>query len=1072
MAAEQETLSDEPEEASPPRRRRWPLALAVVGVILAAALVWAWFSRERIADNYLAAQLEELGVPARYEIERVGPVQQVLRNIVIGDPQRPDLTIERAEATIRYRFGFPTIGRITMLRPRLYGSHRDGKLSFGSLDEVLFAQEEPHQPFRLPDLDLRIIDGRGLIDSDLGTVGLKLEGVGRLRGGFTGTLAAIAPEVAVAGCRFARASLYGTINVRDEKPHFVGPVRAADTVCAGGVAVERAGLRIDLTLDRTFDAGEGTLSLDTGPAAAAEVRANALTGSGRFTYRRKALTARYELAAVAPAAASFGAASLRSEGTIRSQNGLARVEVDGSVDGRGLALGQALDASLAAAERASADSLLAPMLNRVRTALSREAPGSRISASFLARLSGSGLALTIPQASLLGGSGRTLLAVSRFQLSPGGEGAGAPRLSANVATGGEGLPQITGRMERPTGGDAVLRLRMADYRAGPSRLAVPQLVVAQGRDGAIGFSGRALLSGPLPGGATSNLDLPIDGNWSNTGGFSAWRRCTQIGFDSLAFANLTIERRSVTLCPPPGGAIVRSDRGGTRIAAGATRLDLTGRLGSTPIRIDSGPVGFAMPGALSARAVEVALGAEPNASRFRLTNLTAAIGKDLAAGIAGRFDGTDVRLGAVPLDLLGAQGSWRYANEVLTIADGTFRLIDRQADARFEPMAGSAGTLTLANNVIQANALAAEPTSGREVGRVAIRHDLGSGRGRADLTVPGIAFDAAVQPVMLTRLALGVVANVRGSVHGEGAIVWTPTGQSSTGRFTTDALDFAAAFGPVKGASGTIVFTDLLGLVTAPDQRLRVASINPGIEANDGELRYELRPNSRIAVLGGRWPFLGGTLTLDPTALNVGISEIRRYTLRVDGIDAAKFVERLDIPNVTATGTFDGALPLVFDENGGRIDGGALTSRPPGGNVSYVGALTYEDLSTMANFAFDALKSLNYREMRIGMDGALAGDIVTRIRFSGVSQGEGAKQNFLTKRVAGLPLQFNVNVRAPFAQLINSFKGLYDPAYVKDPRELGLIDDSGRPLAPAVTPAPPPAIRPSDIQPSDSEKRP
>lgn len=1067
MAADEALVADQPEETVSPRRRRWPLVLGAVLLVLVAGLVTAWLSRERIADNYIGAQLRDMGLPATYEIERIGTDRQVLRNVVIGDPLRPDLTIERAEAQIRYRLGFPAIGRITLVRPRLFGSHQGGKFSFGSLDKVLFAPSEPSQPFRLPDLDLRVIDGRALLATELGSVGVKLEGAGRLRGGFAGTIAAIAPELRFADCGLTRASLYGNLTVSGEKPRFAGPARLAEMRCAGGTSLARAALRLDATLDRRLDGGEGTLALETGMLEARGAKTGAVTGTGRVTYRRQALTARYEIAASDASAASIAAKVLRLEGSLRTQNGFARAELDGSLAGEGLALGRGLDASLAAAERAGAGSLVAPLLGQIRAALRRETPGSELTASYLARNGPQGLTLTVPQASLQGGSGATLLAVSRFQLSSGG--GAAPRLSGNLVTGGPGLPQISGRMERPAGGSAVLRLTMADYRAGSSRLAVPQLIVAQAAGGALGFSGRAVLSGPLPGGAASNLALPLDGNWSSAGGLSVWRRCTPIGFDRLAFANLMLERRSVTLCPPPGGAILRSGPAGLRIAAGATRLDLAGRLGTTPLRVTTGAVGFAMPGALSARAVEIALGPAATASRFRLSNLTARIGKDVGAGIVGQFDGTDVRLAAVPLDLLDARGSWRYAGGVATITDGTFRLIDRAAEARFEPLAASGGTLTLANNVIQAKALLAEPAGGRQVLTATIRHDLGSGRGRADLAVPGITFDSRLQPVALTRLALGVVANVAGAVRGEGTIEWTPAGQTSSGRFTTDGLDFAAVFGPVKGASGTIVFTDLLGLVTAPDQRLRIASINPGIEATDGELRYELRPGSQIAVLGARWPFLDGTLTLDPTTMNLGIDEVRRYTLRVEGIEAAKFVERLDLGNITATGKFDGMLPLVFDQNGGRIEGGALASRIPGGTVSYVGALSYKDLSTMANFAFEALKSLNYRNMKIGMDGPLAGEIVTRVRFAGVSQGEGTRQNFLTRRVASLPIQFNINIRAAFIELVGVVKRTYDPAYIKDPREI--VDAQGRPLVPSGPPAPS-AIKPKDIQPSDSEKRP
>ena len=76
----------------------------------------------------------------------------------------------------------------------------------------------------------------------------------------------------------------------------------------------------------------------------------------------------------------------------------------------------------------------------------------------------------------------------------------------------------------------------------------------------------------------------------------------------------------------------------------------------------------------------------------------------------------------------------------------------------------------------------------------------------------------------------------------------------------------------------------------------------------------------------------------------------------------------------------------------------------------------------------------------------------TRVRFDGVSQGEGASSNFITRRLAALPLQFRVNIRAPFYQLITSLKSLYDPAAVRDPRSLGLLSaDGGRLLRREIT---------------------
>ena len=122
---------------------------------------------------------------------------------------------------------------------------------------------------------------------------------------------------------------------------------------------------------------------------------------------------------------------------------------------------------------------------------------------------------------------------------------------------------------------------MAEYAAEGSRLAIPRLALVSTGEG-IGFSGSAVASGPLPGGEARNLTLPLAGSWSSANGLNLWRQCVDLRFDALRFANLTLERRGLRLCPPPGGAIVRYGSGGLRVTAGAPSLDVAGRLGETP----------------------------------------------------------------------------------------------------------------------------------------------------------------------------------------------------------------------------------------------------------------------------------------------------------------------------------------------------------------------------------------------------------------------------------------------------------------------------------------------------------
>jgi hypothetical protein len=1055
---------DLPALESPPRRRRGRMALIGVLIVLALALAYLWATRKTIADDFIESQMETLGLPGSYEIAEIGPGQQVIRNLVIGDAAHPDLTVAEVRVQTRLRFGWPGIGRITLVKPRLYGKVVRGKPSFGSLDRVLFTGSKA--PFRLPDIDIAVEDGRARIETDFGAIGLKLDGKGDLRDGFAGEIAAIAPQIEAQGCAVQRATIFGKLSVSAEKPRFVGPVRIAGADCrARGVRLAGLGLQADVTFAQALDGAEGQLDLVAGRVQATQGQLERVKADARFTYRQAILTARYDLAAEGIAVSHLRAARLQAAGRARSAQGLAHVQVEGNVTGDQIAGGATLDRFLAQAQRSAQGTLAAPLIAQVRAGFAREARSSSLDGSFLARRGPEGVSLVVPQASLHGSSGQSLLAVSRVQVLARSQG--LPHITGNFTTGGEGLPHIGGRMERVTDGSLVLRVKMPAYRAGDAVLAIPELALVQARPGAIGFTGRVLASGALPGGRAQNLLLPLDGTWDDNT-LALWRRCADVQFDVLAIASLTLDRRQLTVCPARGRPLLRLADGKVSVAGGVAALEVTGRLGVTPIRIASGPVGFAYPGLIGARAVDVRLGPPASASHFRIASLSARAGQD----IAGTFDGSDVSLFAVPLDLHEVRGNWRYAGGVLTLSNGAFRLEDRQQVDRFQPVIARDATLTLKDNVIDATALMREPISDRAVVLATIRHDLSSARGHADLAVQDITFDDKLQPETLTRLALGVVANTRGTVRGSGRIDWNETGVTSTGAFTTDKLDFAAAFGPVQGVAGTIRFTDLLGLVTAPDQQFKVASINPGIEVNDGVIRYALQPGLIIAVNGGTWPFVGGTLRLLPTRMAIGTDAAQTYTLEVTGADAALFVQRLELGNLNATGTFDGTLPLVFDQNGGRIEGGKLQSRPPGGNVSYVGELTYKDLSTMANFAFATLRSLNYRTMTIGMNGALEGEILTRVSFSGVQQGEGASKNFLTRRIAKLPIQFNVNLRAPFFQLVTSFKSLYDPAFVRDPRTLGLIDAAGKPVARSTTQgSAAPTIDPAkhSIQPTASE---
>jgi hypothetical protein len=225
-------------------------------------------------------------------------------------------------------------------------------------------------------------------------------------------------------------------------------------------------------------------------------------------------------------------------------------------------------------------------------------------------------------------------------------------------------------------------------------------------------------------------------------------------------------------------------------------------------------------------------------------------------------------------------------------------------------------------------------------------------------------------------------------------------------------------------------FNDLLGLTTPPGQRLTVKSINPGILVENGVIRYQLLPHQLVRIERGEWPFMGGRLILEETVLNFGRPSAKRLTFRVEGLDANTFVSTLGFKEIGATGTFDGVLPMIFDENGGRIVGGRLDSRPGGGSLAYNGVVNKADLGTMGNIAFNALRDLRFKSMIIRLDGDLAGEFAARLAIEGVGLGQTGTQKIIRNLLKKIPLKMNVTITGPFRALIATAKSIKDPTNV------------------------------------------
>ena len=1060
-------LQAEAGEVAPPRRRRIPrltrarLVLAVLALGLLLALLVVWSQRRPIATGYIDRELAKRGVPARYRIADIGLRTQRLENVVIGDPAAPDLVADWVEVITSVGFGVPEVTGIRAGHVRLRARLEDGQVRLGAIDRLL--PPPSGKPFSLPEIDADIADARVRLETPAGVVGLKFAGSGGLSDGFVGRLAAVAERLEVGGCGVDRTVAALSLRIHDGQPGLNGPVRAAAADCAG-LELRDIGLALDGTLGEALDRWRGRSGLAFGRVEGAGARVERLEGVVSFDGGPQRTTGELALTTRSMAAAGATAGSSSLDG--RYHLGSRGSGFDGTLAAEDTALPRAMLASLTGLGRQAAGTPVAPLLAKAGAAAATAARDFRAQAALaVIAANGRGIAM-MRQLSLTSASGARATLSGGSGVALGWPGMGL-RVDGRLTLAGGGLPGVAATLRQAGPGQPITGNAIVDHYAAPGASLALAPVQFRAGPGGTRVTTRATLSGPLADGRIEQLAAPVDLRWNGAGRLLANPGCTPVSFARLQVSGLRLDATGLSACAT-GPALAVIDRGGLRGGARIGSPRIVGQIGSSPLRVEAASASYDLAGNRFALAnVRTAIGAPERVTRVDASSLE---GRIAGGGVAGRFAGAGGQIANVPLLLSEAAGDWRFAGGRLALTGGA-RVTDAAPEPRFAPLSAPALTLTLAGNRIDVAGALVTPTGGVKVTDVAIVHDLAAGRGQADLAVPGLVFGDGFQPADITRLALGVVADVKGTVTGEGHIRWSPDGVTSTGVFRTAGTDLAAAFGPVSGLSGEIVFTDLLNLQTAPGQVVTLAEVNPGIAVTGGLIRYHLSPGLKVGIEGGTWPFAGGTLALEPAVLDFGQEGERRMTFTVTGMDAALFLQQFDFSNLYATGIFDGTLPIVFGGLGARIENGQLQVRQGGGQIAYVGELTEKDLGFWGNLAFQALKSLTYRDLSMEMNGALDGEMLTAVRFSGVSQGEGAKSNFITRRLQRLPFRFNVNVRAPFRQLFDSVKSYYDPTRLIE-RNLPTLLQQQPGASP--TPTPPASTAPAKapVQPPESENKP
>lgn len=946
------------------------LILVAITAVLAAAL---YLNRRAAAREVLVGWLERQGIQSEVEVERI-ELDGFVGRIRIGDPRQPDVTVERVEVDYAVAAPWSKTGlgvrpsRIRLVRPVMRASWKKGKLSFGSLDPLVerFTGGPPRPDSRGP---LVIVEGgRGRLETEYGPVQILADA--RVDDGRLMRLSARMPTASLKSGEVEARGLDGTVDLTTTGDRVALKIEVgADRFTGGGVRGEAA--RLSLTGDLPYPdmktrRGDGRAVIDArlvgGVLGLGETEARDAEVAVRFDGATTGWIETFQL----EGATDLGIKAARIDGP-----GLKAERVEASAKGGRLSV---------ARDEALRWSLETPFQ---LTAASGEAGQARAQGLFL---QSGGLSMGGRDAAFEAtgpvqarfdriGFGDLALKQARGDLSLDVVKDEAVRIAAegSVRSAGGAWPLFG-----PVGSDDIAELAEMKRALGDFALNAPSVRFVTGSGGTEVRLVRPATLSPANGGVLTVAEAGEAAYQSEPG---------RLGGGAL---NLTATRGRGL--PELVVAVPRwrlTEGGFEALLDGRARLDFDLARGIDArtrglLAMADGRLTYVTPDCVDLTVERLEL--DENDVHQVAGKLCPETGplltsKDGIWRVAGGFEGVSAQAPFLGMRFDQAAGrvvvDGTKAGVGLTATVAEAQVVDATTPRRFETLAAS-GQARLANERwsggfdLKGTGKAAATT----LGRLTLAHDGRTGAGGIQIAAPEVTFvEGGLQPSMLSPMVEAFVQSpVTGSIGFQGRFDWTKEAEpTSSGLLSVPGLDFVSPAGPVKGARGEIVFTSLAPVVTAPNQRLTIDSLDVGADATALDLTFAIDA-AGISIAGGSIQAGGGTVSvepfvvpLDPTQAYSGVVVLDRVQLGELLADAG-FADKVQLDALVS-----GRLPFLMDPKAGlKITAGSLGAVQPGrlsikrevltdvaagGGGEAVPPGMVEDLAyqAMENLAFDQL---------------------------------------------------------------------------------------------------------------------
>ncbi len=187
-----------------------------------------------------------------------------------------------------------------------------------------------------------------------------------------------------------------------------------------------------------------------------------------------------------------------------------------------------------------------------------------------------------------------------------------------------------------------------------------------------------------------------------------------------------------------------------------------------------------------------------------------------------------------------------------------------------------------------------------------------------------------------------------------------------------------------------------------------------GLPLTDGVLRFEFAKGIDIRVREASFPFLSGSVFLEPFELGGGRE--KKITLAFDHVDLKALLELVAIKGLAGTGRLKARVPVIFEGDRQIVKDGHAEAEAPGGSLTYKNPTAAAGAKgSETEILFNALDDFRYSTLSVDLAGPVDGTLSVKVHLKGNNPA----------LYSGYPVELNVSTEGPFVNMLRNGLNAY-----------------------------------------------